>query len=168
MPVRWPSIERNLFILRRRPSVRSNCIQEFHFTIEYGRPLAQWFGKARGQQAHSRRASTTPSVTAVNAKRAIPEQFQALYASLKALERDAGVFVNSSQLQLALRGVESEDAVTRVAGEQTGNLSLCGTQFDEESSLSTQWQVWSTQADESPTRGSFGWGATMGEADPVQ
>ncbi len=73
--------------------------------------------RERGLGPQNRTASTIPSVTAVNVKREIPSAFQELYGALKALESEAGVYVNTSQLQLALRGVESENAVIRVAGE---------------------------------------------------
>ena len=63
-----------------------------------------------------RNASTIVSVTAVNAKREVAPAFQILHAALKQLEKDAALFVNTSQLQLALRGLEGENAVTRVAG----------------------------------------------------
>ena len=65
----------------------------------------------------TRTVSTTASVTTVNARREIPPRFQALYESLKILETQAAVYTNSSQLRLALRGLESENAVTRLAGK---------------------------------------------------
>ena len=72
--------------------------------------------KARGTTLHIRTASTTASVTAVNVRRDIPTKFRILHESLKALESEAAVYINSSQLRLALRGLESENAVTRIAG----------------------------------------------------
>lgn len=89
-----------------------------------------------------RTASTTASVTAVNVKREIPFAFQDLYTSLKALETEAGVYVNTSQLQLAVRGVESENPVTRIAG-QTG-LSPClpDSYNNARDSSWTQWPTW--------------------------
>ena len=72
--------------------------------------------KARGTALHIRTASTIASVTAVNVKRDIPLKFRSLHESLKALESEAPVYINSSQLRLALRGLESENAVTRIAG----------------------------------------------------
>ncbi|KAL8965457.1 MAG: hypothetical protein Q9197_006503 [Variospora fuerteventurae] len=59
--------------------------------------------------------STITSVTTVNAQKDIPHAFQELYHALSVLQREAAVYTNLSQLQLALRGLESENAVTRVA-----------------------------------------------------
>lgn len=55
-------------------------------------------------------------VTVVNAKQEIPPPFELLYKELTALLLEATVYVNPSQLQLALRALESENAVTRIAG----------------------------------------------------
>ncbi|KAI4228718.1 MAG: hypothetical protein L6R36_001408 [Xanthoria steineri] len=62
-----------------------------------------------------RRASTIASVTAVNAKKDIPHAFHPLYEALAAVQREAAVYSNLSQIQLALRGLESENAITRIA-----------------------------------------------------
>ena len=56
-------------------------------------------------------------MTAVNAQREIPAAFKELHSSLEFLQQDAVIYVNSSQLQLALKGLGSEDPVTRIAGE---------------------------------------------------
>lgn len=63
-----------------------------------------------------RPASTITTVTAVNAKIAIPPAFRELHDALSVLQREAAVYTNLSQLQLALRGLESENGVTRIAG----------------------------------------------------
>ena len=63
-----------------------------------------------------RRASSIAPVISVNAKRDIPHQFQELHEQLRSLEKKAGSFVNLSQLKLAIRGLESENAVVRIAG----------------------------------------------------
>ena len=68
-----------------------------------------------------RRISNIAPVTAVNAQKNIPLEYKELHDALKDLESSAGVYVNLSQLQLALQGLESRDAVTRVAG---GSFSL--------------------------------------------
>ena len=67
----------------------------------------------------TRRASQIASVTSVNAPIPIPVERKELYDALKALEDSAAVYVNLSQLQLALRGLESGDSVTRVAGSRS-------------------------------------------------
>ena len=77
--------------------------------------------KARGTTLHIRTVSTIASVTAVNVRREIPPKFRILHESLKALESEAAVYINSSQLRLALRGLESENAVTRIAGRFLSN-----------------------------------------------
>lgn len=89
-----------------------------------------------------RTASTTASVTAVNAKKEIPSVFQELYASLKALEAKAGVYVNTSQLQLALKGVESENPVTRIAGQIYSPSCLPDSSSNARNSSWTQWPTW--------------------------
>ena len=80
-------------------------------------PQIEFYPLVGRRTAQTRAASTTSSVTAVNVKREIPHHLRDLHASLKALEHDAGVYINTSQLQLALRGVESDNAITRIAGE---------------------------------------------------
>lgn len=54
-------------------------------------------------------------VTVVNAKHKIPPPFELLYKELSTLQHEAAVYVNPSQLKLALRALESENAVTRIA-----------------------------------------------------
>lgn len=72
--------------------------------------------QSRRRQQFGKKVSTIASVTAVNAQRDIPLTFRPLHDSLSALEHEAAIYVNLSQLKLALRGLESENAVTRVAG----------------------------------------------------
>lgn len=68
--------------------------------------------------------STTASISVVNARQELPPAFQPLYEALNALERDAAVYINLSQLKLALRGLETENAMTRVAGKAP-HLQFC-------------------------------------------
>lgn len=68
--------------------------------------------------------STTASISVVNARQEVPPAFQPLYEALNAVERDAAVYVNLSQLKLAVRGLETENAVTRIAGKAP-HLQLC-------------------------------------------
>ena len=81
----------------------------FHNVASRIRGLEQFDRRAR------RATSTIASVTTVNAKKDIPLAFIELYDALGRLQRDAAVYTNLSQLQLALRGLEAENAVTRVA-----------------------------------------------------
>ena len=103
--------------------VCSSCRYKQARDISNGTPRLGIRGNrtARGTTLQIRTASTTASVTAVNAKRDIPPRFRILHQSLKALESEAAVYINSSQLRLALRGLESENAVTRIAGRFTSN-----------------------------------------------
>ncbi|KAL8635383.1 MAG: hypothetical protein Q9228_007120, partial [Teloschistes exilis] len=63
-----------------------------------------------------RSVSTISSVTAVNVKKDLPPAFRGLYDALGVLQREAAVYANLSQIQLALRGLESENGITRIAG----------------------------------------------------
>ncbi|OJD13774.1 hypothetical protein AJ78_05802 [Emergomyces pasteurianus Ep9510] len=67
----------------------------------------------------TRSASTfaSPSTAAhtVNATRNVPKQLQGLYSALNGVHDTAGNHVNSSRLQLALRGLETSRPVIRVA-----------------------------------------------------
>ena len=66
-----------------------------------------------------RHASTIASATAINAPVDVPIAFKDLHKSLQKLKNDAAVYTNLSRLQLALRGLESRNAVVRVAGTKT-------------------------------------------------
>lgn len=112
--------------------------------------------KSRGFQPQRRSASTTPSVTAVNVKREIPSTYQELYGALKTLESDAGVYVNTSQLQLALRGLEAENAITRIAGEHSCIFDQIQSFAEATNSVGTAWSCWSSQAHKGLASGSIG------------
>ena len=64
----------------------------------------------------ARSASTHVSPTAINLRPNIPPRNKELYDALSALSGAAETYVNISRLQLALRGLAAQDAVTRVAG----------------------------------------------------
>ena len=79
-----------------------------------------------------RSASTHVSPTAINLRPNIPPRNKELYDALSALSGAAETYVNISRLQLALRGLAAQDAVTRVAGtthapleEEMLRLTLC-------------------------------------------
>ncbi|GME40016.1 hypothetical protein B0A49_09583 [Neofusicoccum parvum] len=65
--------------------------------------------------ARRRPAATLASRTAINAPLDVPPRLKELYQALDALKSDAASYVNLSRLQLALRGLETEDPVVRVA-----------------------------------------------------
>ncbi|KAL8856845.1 MAG: hypothetical protein Q9178_006562 [Gyalolechia marmorata] len=92
----------------------SQLSQQFYSFL----PSAQVGSRRPGYRlplAAHRKASTIASVTAVNAKKDIPNVFQGLYEALGTAQREAAVYVNLSQVKLALRGLESENGITRVA-----------------------------------------------------
>ncbi|KAL8709747.1 MAG: hypothetical protein Q9220_005533 [cf. Caloplaca sp. 1 TL-2023] len=62
-----------------------------------------------------RAASIVTPVTAVNAKKEINPAFQDVYHAVNVFKKDAAVYSNLAQIQLALLGLESENAVTRIA-----------------------------------------------------
>ncbi|KAI4236562.1 MAG: hypothetical protein L6R40_006118 [Gallowayella cf. fulva] len=75
------------------------------------------FRKPALSLSHSARrtASTIASVTVVNAKKDIPPAFRPLYDALSILQREAAIYANLSQIKLVLRGLESENGITRIA-----------------------------------------------------
>ncbi|MCJ1464864.1 hypothetical protein MMC07_003479 [Pseudocyphellaria aurata] len=70
--------------------------------------------QARWHPPPRRHASTSAPVSPVSAHRELPPPFQELRSTLSALQKQAAAYVNAGQVQLALRGVESENPVTRV------------------------------------------------------
>lgn len=62
-----------------------------------------------------RRASTHISPTAINYRPNVPPRNEELYDALSGLSGAAEQYVNLSRLQLALRGLAVENAVTRIA-----------------------------------------------------
>ena len=131
-----------LSTLARSPFICPVCSHRKALSVKAHTLRVQRFPAPRPSLSKPRTASTTASVTAVNAKREIPPAFQELYASLKALETEAGVYVNTSQLHLALRGIESENPVTRIAGQIY--FSPCSTDSfsNARDSSWTQWPTW--------------------------
>lgn len=120
MPSKLPSIGKavSLVSLSSRPFVCPSCRYKQARALSSGPARSKPKGnrKARGTPLQIRSASTTAAVTAVNVRRDVPPRFKDLHESVKALETEAAVYVNISQLHLALRGLESENAVTRIAG----------------------------------------------------
>lgn len=111
------TFSRALFLLENdAPFVCHSCRHRKASSTFNGLAKSQLHRLSRRNSTYHRRASTVASVTAINAQRDIPPAFQKLHASLSVLEHEAAVYVNLSQLKLALRGLESENAVTRVAG----------------------------------------------------
>ncbi|KAI9802291.1 MAG: hypothetical protein M1833_001797 [Piccolia ochrophora] len=63
----------------------------------------------------TRYASTLASSTAINATKHIPGKVRGLYNALSTLKSQAANYVNLSRVLLALRSLETEDAIVRVA-----------------------------------------------------
>ncbi|KAL2040533.1 hypothetical protein N7G274_006512 [Stereocaulon virgatum] len=146
MPLKQPVslIDRAVASCVRSPFVCPSCRFREAYSIKASPNWIRVFSKPRVQNVDFRSASTTASVTAVNAKREIPHVFRRLHASLKALETVAGVYVNTSQLRLALRGTESEDAITRVAGKNSMQCCQFDLRADVRDSPRTQSSIRST------------------------
>lgn len=62
-----------------------------------------------------RHAATATPATRINAPVDVPTRFKELYEALTSLKSDAGIYVGLSRLQLALRGLEGGNPVTRIA-----------------------------------------------------
>ena len=68
---------------------------------------------------HNVRHSTStvaPTVSVGTPNGNVPDDLRKLYAELKSLGNVGAAFVDTSQLQLALRSLEAKDGVVRVAG----------------------------------------------------
>ena len=76
-----------------------------------------WPITRRSASTQARATQTPPisSVTSVDALKSLPKGREELYDALTALKFRAASYVNLSQVELALRGVESEKAVIRIA-----------------------------------------------------
>ncbi len=129
MPPKTNLIDKAIVCLTRSPFVCRSCLSKKASSRKWSSqtPLSRTQHRRLHPQLRipplaRKQASTTASVTAVNAKREIPPAFRALYGALSELETEAGVYLNLSQLRLALRSLESENAVTRVA---SASFSCC-------------------------------------------
>ncbi|EFR01009.1 hypothetical protein MGYG_04011 [Nannizzia gypsea CBS 118893] len=63
----------------------------------------------------TRSASTFPGSSIISATKNIPERFQELYKALEELKNTSGNYVDLSRLQLAQRGIETENPLIRIA-----------------------------------------------------
>ena len=86
--------------------------------------------KSRCTKVRVRSASTHVSPTAINLRPNVPPRNQELYDALSAFSGAAETYVNISRLQLALRGLAAQDAVTRVAGTVHTQLEASDTETD--------------------------------------
>lgn len=70
----------------------------------------------RLQNRQKRHASSVSPVTTINASKQIPAPYRELYDQLGVLRSQAATYVDLSKLQLAIKSLESENAVIRIAG----------------------------------------------------
>ena len=125
MSKRNASFNRYSPIIQRKPYARPSCSSKRAFSTQRvalpSASIRRTFSSLKPTSPHFpsfllvRCISTSESITAVNAPRSTPLTFRKLDQALIGLEKDAAVYVNTSQLRLALRGLESENPVTRVA-----------------------------------------------------
>jgi hypothetical protein len=108
MPPWVASVPRLTFACRRTAIERSTCARRCRNVFNL-----------RSSNLRLRSASTHVSPTAINYRPNIPPQNKELHDALSTLSGAAEQYVNLSRLQLALRGLEAENAVTRVAGIDT-------------------------------------------------
>ena len=117
MPPKPTRLQRLLLATPNAPFVCPTC----HFRALSSIPQRPR-PKCQPQPWRTRRASTIAPVSIVDAVKDIPPAAKELHESLTILEKDASIYTSLSQLQLALRGLESETPVTRIA-------SMCCTLF---------------------------------------
>ena len=87
------------------------------------RTLSQAATSAPRAPLHAARSIRRPlsrvaPVTSVNAMQRAPTPLKELHGALKDLEQSAVNYTNQTQLELALRGLESEEPTIRVAGTE--------------------------------------------------
>ena len=91
-----------------------------------------------------RSASTHVSPTAINYRPNVPPRNEELYNALSALSGAAEQYVNLSRLQLALRGLAVDNAVTRVAvldlNSQVGAQKLARLLIADPLSEKAEWE----------------------------
>lgn len=104
MPPWVASVPRTTTLLGRR------AIERFPIALR-----CRHGGKPSFPNPRARSASTHVSPTAINLRPNIPSKNKELHDALSALSGAAETYVNISRLQLALRGLAAQDAVTRVA-----------------------------------------------------
>ncbi|KAI4123282.1 MAG: hypothetical protein LQ347_006215, partial [Umbilicaria vellea] len=104
----------NVFNGSSSPFICPSCLYRKKIADPQSRQKPQWHSTTR-RRTWSRKASTVASVTAVDVPKEVPHTFRDLHESLGILQDKAANYVNLSQVKLALRGLESTDAVIRVA-----------------------------------------------------
>lgn len=96
-------------LLARRLFFCPSCSQIRHLSFSSGpAPTAR--------STIKRSASTLSGSSIVSATKNIPERFQELYKALEELKNTPGNHVNLGRLELAQRGIETENPLIRIAG----------------------------------------------------
>ncbi|KAF2179855.1 hypothetical protein K469DRAFT_640682 [Zopfia rhizophila CBS 207.26] len=101
------------YVPRSRSLLRQRGIEWCTCAIRPRRP--RFSVPSGSSNLHVRKASTLISPTAINVPTNVLPRNQDLYNALSDLGNTAETYVNMSRLQLALRGLVGQDAVTRVA-----------------------------------------------------
>jgi hypothetical protein len=108
------------------------------------RPRCSNVAPLRKPILHLRSASTHVSPTAINVRPNIPPANEELYHALSELSGAAEAYANISRLQLALRGLAAQDAVTRIAvlsiDSQTHAQKLARLLFADPLGSQAQWE----------------------------
>ena len=154
MPPRLPKthIGSKLLVPSSSPFVCPSCLyRSKHLTLP-SRQKSQWHPTTR-RVPLAKTASTVASVTAIDAPKEVPHTFRELHKALAVLQDKAANYVNLSQLQLALRGLESTDAVIRVAGASLSSVVHLRIRAEFKRSPGSQWPARRAQAcKSSPSR----------------
>ena len=112
----------------RLASLRSTIWQHVQTRIHhpltfYPGPIHQAKRFTSSVQSVAAPASPISSVTSINVAKGLPRGRQELHDALTTLKSRAGSYINLSQVELAIRGLESERAVIRIASQLPATLS---------------------------------------------
>jgi len=116
MPPRIPSVRQTSRATRNRPTDIFFCPSCSIWRLNQPRVATLRIPPQARALSRFRNASTLVSTTAINPPLEVAAHNQELYRTLDGLKQNAANYVNLSRLQLALRGLETKEAVVRVAG----------------------------------------------------
>ena len=170
MPSRLSTLRRLLSASSRRPIGLKYCPACSIWRISS--PQAAQHNAAQStlspSVSRSRRSSTVASTTAINATRDLPPNLRELHEALSELRSKAANYVDLSRLQLALRGLETRDAVIRVAGTIVMTIIFCWRMEANDvlvDSFGPQRTISGAEIGTPFARGCTGAGAAMGKED---
>ena len=102
-----------------KPIPSTRLLRALQASIEDRRLVCSFCSKRRTLKSHRRAFSIQIApVTAVNEKKPVVESFKDLHNVLIAFGRSASTYANATQLQLALKSLESKDSITRIASKE--------------------------------------------------